>query len=255
MNFLSTDPDYLTDQLINKHVMIVGTKTFQLVELEYYHKSNTHPDGFVHGDQEQLQTGTWYYHRMKGSYKEGTFKGMDITFGPSDQYGGLLVRAIKDLGTNKIIEGPCLVVNAILEEHKLNNVKELANLSDKDTRDVLKNKYHYIKPLDANQYNNAIICKSPRVGLKFNSKMTNTEFQNKLEYILKNYRFHASNCPIKKQAFTINIKDKAANTTMSSSLDEFEKMLITTSHDKSITWNSTFYYNLYQFCKMKNITF
>jgi hypothetical protein len=196
MNFSSIDLDYLADQLINHHDMIVGTKTFQLVELEYYHKSDSHPDGFVHGDKEQLQTGTWYYHRMKGSYKEGTFKGIDITFGPSDQYGGILIRTIKDLSTNQVIEGPCLVVQAILAEHKLNNVKELAALSDKDTRDVLKNIYHYMKPLA--QPRTLKLLKSPRVGLKFNSKMSLQDFENRFQYVLKNYRIHDSSCFLKK---------------------------------------------------------
>jgi hypothetical protein len=69
---------------------------------------------------------------------------------------------------------------------------------------------------------------------------------------------------LKKQAFTINIKDKAKNVKIhrdqndslkatKEQLDEFENIIIKKSQDKSLQWNKDFYYQLYQFCQLKNI--
>jgi len=261
MNFLSTDLAYLSDQLINHHNLKVGKKIYQLIEIEFYHKSSSHNDTFVHGDQEQLQNATWYYHRMRGGYKEGTYKGMDITFGPNNEHGGLLVRCIKDLSTGNLIEGPCLVVQEILKEHKLDKVSDLAKLGDADTRNVLTNKYHSLVALQ--QPRTDSLLSSPRVGLKFNSRMAESEFDPKFAYVLKPYRIiHGPSQPkIKKQATTLGIKLKVqsaktkfdANQVDSTQatkeqLDKFRKSIISQSKDKSLKWNKDFYYKLYQYC-------
>ena len=60
--------------------------------------------------------GVWYFHRKGGTYKSGTFKGMDLACGDQEQgvYAGLLIRAVVG-AAGELVEGPCLVVEKILE--------------------------------------------------------------------------------------------------------------------------------------------
>ena len=64
----------------------------------------------------QATCGNWYFHKKGGTYKSGSFKGMDLACGDkeSNVFAGLLLRAIID-SSEKLIEGPCLVVDKILE--------------------------------------------------------------------------------------------------------------------------------------------
>lgn len=66
----------------------------------------------------QKNLGQWYFHKFGKSYKSGTYKGLDITFGKgSIAHGGILIRAISQLDpppVNEFIEGPCNCVNKIL---------------------------------------------------------------------------------------------------------------------------------------------
>jgi len=64
----------------------------------------------------QTTCGVWYFHRKGGTYKSGSFKGMDLACGDKagNVFAGLLLRAVID-PLDKLIEGPCLVVDKILE--------------------------------------------------------------------------------------------------------------------------------------------
>lgn len=64
----------------------------------------------------QATCGNWYFHKKGGTYKSGSFKGMDLACGDkeSNVFAGFLLRAIID-SSEKLIEGPCLVVDKILE--------------------------------------------------------------------------------------------------------------------------------------------
>lgn len=89
---------------------------FKLGEIEFYVKSDTHDDKYTHGDANQKEYGKWYFHRYKtGAYKSGTYKGVDFTLGSDSTYFGILIRSIYDPNTGLHIEGPCKVVNKILE--------------------------------------------------------------------------------------------------------------------------------------------
>ena len=67
-----------------------------------------------------MNNGKWYMHRMTAknpmSFKGGSYKGMDLTFGDNkNSYGGILIRSILDLKTNEYIEGPCNTLDAFLK--------------------------------------------------------------------------------------------------------------------------------------------
>lgn len=79
-----------------------------------------HQDTFIHGDDLQRQNGQWYFHRYgSNSYKGGTYKGLDISFGKGAKaHGGILIRSLISLSpppVNDFIEGPCNSVNKILK--------------------------------------------------------------------------------------------------------------------------------------------
>ena len=79
----------------------------------------------------QTSCGVWYFHRKGGTYKSGSFKGMDLACGDKDKnvFAGLLLRAVLD-PSDKLIEGPCLVVDKILE---MNGTLEKMCLDAKST--------------------------------------------------------------------------------------------------------------------------
>lgn len=113
------DFEEIAEQLLNSYVLSVFDNqkwtNYRICEIEFYLNSENHPDPYVHQDQQQLTINEWYFHKAKPNgekYKGGTFKGLDITFG-KNVYGGILIRSISEID-GKVIEGPCNVVNHVL---------------------------------------------------------------------------------------------------------------------------------------------
>src|SRR5205823_3994142 len=72
-----------------------------------------HPDPFTHRDPLQRENGRWYFHRTRGAYRGGSFKGLDLTFGDGRAFGGFLVRTI-EAPSGALIVGPSLCVDHLL---------------------------------------------------------------------------------------------------------------------------------------------
>lgn len=140
----------IADALLNKSILMINHKKYRIVEIEFYLKNKYHKDKYVHCNPEQLLYGTYYFHKFgNGTYKAGTFKGMDITLGDisTSTYFGILIRSIKDLTENLVIEGPCNVVNRILLEYHCANIEEFTNgesldIFNNDRQFIIKNKIH-----------------------------------------------------------------------------------------------------------------
>ncbi|AGF84924.1 hypothetical protein QJ854_gp858 [Moumouvirus goulette] len=178
----------LADKLFNHSYLLVNGSKWRLIEIEFYLRNKKHPDPYVHCDPDQLLDHTFYFHKFKtGTYKSGTFKGMDITLGSSkcDTYFGILVRSVQRIKTGEMVEGPCNTVNKILSKYNLENIKDL---TDYENLDIFNNghKFHlkFSKNLDKEK-----IFAGPRIGLsnKF------PEWQNKA------YRFAIRPHLIKKK--------------------------------------------------------
>jgi hypothetical protein len=120
-----------------------------------------------------LTQNQWYFHRAgkhpNSKYKGGTYKGLDLTFGNPNQYGGILIRAIQSITDQRVIDGPSKVVDEILRLTGVNRIEELVkNISlDVTVEDSL-----YLKT--ASSLSHLSICKGPRVGLSLKG---NTEGQ------------------------------------------------------------------------------
>ncbi|RUS34945.1 hypothetical protein BC938DRAFT_477515 [Jimgerdemannia flammicorona] len=122
----------IAHHLLFHHHLHLSTRRYTLLEVEFYVRdaSSCHLDPFTHGHPDQLRRGTWYFHRvgMSEGFKGGTRKGLDVTIGDEARAvrGGILIRAMREVdGARKVVEGPSLVCDRILEELGARTVKEL----------------------------------------------------------------------------------------------------------------------------------
>lgn len=95
----------------------VGEQPHAIVELEFYFADpqGEHRDPFAHGHALQLGCATWYLHRQGKSYRGGTYKGIDLTFGPPHAHGGILIRSLRD-PSGKLVCGSSLCVDHLLAQ-------------------------------------------------------------------------------------------------------------------------------------------
>jgi 3-methyladenine DNA glycosylase Mpg len=119
----------IAEKIINSCQLSVNGTNFWISEIEFYLHSPKHPDPCVHCNEDQLLKFSFYFHRSGKSktsgYKGGTFKGVDLTFGDGEIYFGILIRTIEN--ENEIVEGPCRVVNKILELYEVKSISELTH--------------------------------------------------------------------------------------------------------------------------------
>lgn len=117
----------LSSCLQREWLLQVGARLFNLAEIEFYLHNGSHPDPFVHQHPQQLTTcGQWYFHREKSASRTFTLKGLDLTFGvPGGEYGGILIRCVREVTSGTFTEGPCKVVDMVLDEHQACSVSKL----------------------------------------------------------------------------------------------------------------------------------
>jgi hypothetical protein len=91
--------DAIAHVLLNETHLLVGGEAHRLTEIEFYYHASIHPDPFAHRNPVQLHPGRWYFHRTRGTYRGGSFKGLDLTFGRAAgaspaEFGGVLFRSL-----------------------------------------------------------------------------------------------------------------------------------------------------------------
>ncbi|CAF2129148.1 unnamed protein product [Rotaria magnacalcarata] len=187
----------IADKLINSYELVLNAKhIFRLSEIEFYFYHQTrHPDTFAHRHPEQQRHSNWYFHRQgtssTASYKAGTYKGVDITFGsPNDSsYGGILIRSIENKQTGQIYEGSCLVVDAILNLCDCKAIKELVEAKLNQNLRVFNEKSTmYLRPIQTATAATQQIIASPRVGLTLKVPSVDRE-----RFLFRAYRFTPKN--------------------------------------------------------------
>lgn len=152
----------IANLFLNRTLLLVDDIIYGFCEIEFYLNNKDHDDQYVHCSQDQKQYGKYYFHKHKnGVYKNGTFKGMDITLGNNESYCGVLVRSIYNFRENKMICGPCNVVNEILRVYDMDNLNKLCN--NNESLDVLNNKWRL--HIRDNMAKNEEIYHGPRIGL------------------------------------------------------------------------------------------
>lgn len=146
-------------QDLAKADLMIGGHPHRIVEMEVYAYNQEHPDMYVHCHPDQQHPGRWYFHRHgNGTYRNGTFKGLDITMGNPETYCGILIRALWYNDT--CVVGPSKVVDHILSLLQLNCIMDLTQnelLSIEDPRLNLVLHPHH---------DDVELYVGPRIGLK-----------------------------------------------------------------------------------------
>jgi hypothetical protein len=105
--------DLIARRLLCGCRLMVAGELHRLTEIEMYYHGGTRLDPFSHRDPIQNSTGLWYFHRSRGVYRGGSFKGVDLTFGGPEAFGGMLIRGMeREDGT--LVDGPSLCVDYLL---------------------------------------------------------------------------------------------------------------------------------------------
>lgn len=161
------------DQLLNYTVLVVNKVRYRILEVEFYYHSLAHLDPYPHLASQQLTANTWYFHKTGNSYRNGTFKGMDIAI----SHGGILIRTLKNMQTKEITSGPSLCVDEILSTVGVDTIANLvARLDNRSTSSPLLH-------LEDTCLKSLPVSTSARVGL------TLTKPEEQMPYIFKPYRF------------------------------------------------------------------
>lgn len=165
------DFDFIADEILNHMILVVNHEhRYRICEIEMYYKDQSdHPDPYVHANQDQLRNGYYYFHKFpNGSYKSGTYKGMDVTLGSEDHriYFGVLLRSIENLQTHEFIEGPCRIVNKFLEHFQCSDVRDVMNRRFNNAPVLLTNELLQLKRTGEDEtLPSETIYHGPRIGL------------------------------------------------------------------------------------------
>lgn len=176
----------IADHLLNHCYLLANKSAFRLVEIEFYLKCDSHSDPYTHCLEDQQKLHTFYFHKFKnGTYKSGTFKGMDLVFGSKEDnaYFGILVRSVQDMQTGEIIQGPCNAVNRLLKECKKESIMDLTK-----GRSIHLFNNKNLKLVESDDLEKIPMARGPRIGLSDKYP----EYQN------RNYRYVIHHQSIKK---------------------------------------------------------
>lgn len=195
--------DQIADTLLNRTIMRVNGKPYRLVEIEFYACGETHPDPFTHCDEMQLETARWYFHRTGGEYRGGSFKGMDITFGPEGYYGGILIRSIEAItapGEEEVfISGPSLCVDHVIAQCYAGSVSHLASLLY-DRSVVCEDPARLLRLESSEDVEKRDLVMTPRFGLylKRGDGKDVPEEKRYSRYVMREYRYISDARRVKK---------------------------------------------------------
>lgn len=175
--------DILSTQLLNHTHFMINGRPHRLQEIEYYYHGGAHLDPFAHGSDIQKTNNRWYFHRDNEGYRGGSFKGLDISFGPDGHFGGILIRTIQDLESGDQINGCSLCVDHILAHTGIDRVADLdADINERSVWDT-SSPLHLVQ---TDALSTLPILTTARVGLTL--KRMN-QHKTMPSFIMKNYRY------------------------------------------------------------------
>lgn len=114
----------VADTLLNRAELVAAGAPLRVAEVEFYLKSADHPDPFAHANAVQRHWGRWYFHRSGGSFRGGSFKGLDLTLGDDPAAVGVLLRTVVT-PDGTLIDGPSRLVDYLLRATGAATVAEL----------------------------------------------------------------------------------------------------------------------------------
>jgi hypothetical protein len=172
----------IAERLLNGARLLAGGEQLQFAEVEFYYFAAGHPDPFTHRDVLQRACGPWYFHRTRGAYRGGSFKGLDLTFGDGSAFGGVLIRSLEAAG-GALIDGPSLCVDHLLSRAGFGSVAAL------DERIGGRAAWDAGSPLAlewADELEARRVFQSPRVGL---SLCRAVQMPEPVPYVMRPYRY------------------------------------------------------------------
>ena len=111
-------------RLLNATDFAVAGRRYRFAELEMYYSGGPHADPFSHREPVQLEDGRWYFHRTRGAYRGGSFKGLDLALGDGTAYFGILIRTVV-AADGTVLDGPSITVDHLLAQTKAAGVAAL----------------------------------------------------------------------------------------------------------------------------------
>ena len=140
----------------------------------------------------QQTCGRWYFHREEGSYRGGSFKGLDITFGADPAaFGGILIRTLRAAGDGAVTNGSSLCVDRLLASTGHARVAALdGEIGDRGVGDP--SSPLHLRPVASPP---AALWKTPRVGLTLKRAYQHAEMKR---YIGSPYRYLTDGKAVKK---------------------------------------------------------
>ncbi len=102
----------IAQEILTNYVIKKGDKEYAIVEIEFYFYSKTHPDVITY--PRRVDVGHWFFHQS----------GVDLTFQSNgDEFGGILIRGIKDLSDGYNFFGPQKCVDVLWDSFNAFNPK------------------------------------------------------------------------------------------------------------------------------------
>jgi hypothetical protein len=167
--------------LLNRAELVAGGVPLRVAEVEFYLKDADHPDPFAHAHPVQRDWGRWYFHRSGGSFRGGSFKGLDLSLGDDTATVGVLLRSVVT-PAGELIDGPSRLVDRLL---KLTDTPTVAALDAKVPGAAAfapRMPLHFRAAPDRG----AEVLATARVGLSLKRAAA---FGTMPEYVGKRYRF------------------------------------------------------------------
>lgn len=173
----------LADALLNRTEFRVAGQPHRLLEVEVYYHSLAHPDPFAHKEPVQLEGGRWYFHRTRGEYRGGSFKGLDLAFGDDVSYGGILFRGLEKPDA-AVVDGPSLLVDHLL------TMTGYATVAELDRAIGTKRAWDASQPLvlAAKSSADRPVVRCARVGLTWKRHKPRPD-DPAAQYVLRRYRY------------------------------------------------------------------
>jgi len=177
--------------------VFINNQPHRLAEIEFYCNGHKHKDEFAHGSDLQKTRGKWYFHMVGQSYKAGSFKGLDLTFGDDNLIGGILLRSIQPIGGD-LVEGPSLLVDHVLSTTSFSKIEDLVKSFDLSAEHLdQSSKTHPmfvgVTEVDLPFLPKKDVVKSARVGLTLKRFK-----EGKEAYLGRGYRYMINPDTIKK---------------------------------------------------------
>lgn len=180
----------IAELILNRVTWRIGGDPHRFTEIEIYCNSPGHPDTFTHGDTMQEEFARWYFHRSGGTYKSGSYKGLDLAFGAPGAPAGVLIRGL-ETPAGKLVDGPSMCVDHVLAGTGHRTIQSLVAAFDRDADETADSPLCVVMDDDPRD---AAVHASPRVGLTLKRGV----LADRARFLARPYRFLSEPARIKK---------------------------------------------------------